>query len=704
MVSGGSSLGHVRACAAIAAGLAACAAAAGEHTLSADVLADKLRGMWMGQLLGNYAGRGTVPGTSLWREGYVVRGGGDFDIGWQEVLATPTWVADDDTSLEYMYLSLLKDAADPGPAAVRDAWVANVPAGGLYFANRQARWLMAPPPVGADLLPPETGTFARNLHAYAIDAQIATETTGALLPGMPQAAADLCRPFAEVTNEGFPVHAAQFYAAMYAVAAFESDVESIVTQALGVVPASSRTREVIEAVRARYESDKAAGNLSDPNAWRGAQTLLYDRYGSATGSNGRYRGWIESTVNVGLTTMAVLYGQGDFTRTVEIGVLGGYDADCNPATAGGVIGLARGYRGADDISGIVHELPMTPGEQYDVRSLLDVGTLTTVSAVTDDLLAAAERQILAAGGSVNGDGPDKVYTVPADPIRPPEELPDPIAPAGLVGRMLAAGGSVEVSASMEVNLPTRDRLWLGSIIDGVTDVRYNGHLAYWTRDGEANQPEGGDYYQLEFSRPVTVRSLVFYEGDTYWQGSDCNPRTGGTRGGYFLDLTVEVLWGEAYVPVEGLVLSEPLDANVSFQRIEMDFEPVCTDTIRIRGRAGGDEQFTTILELEAFGALGAPGDADEDGEVGAEDLALLEANFGRTDAHWSEGDFNFDGLVDHRDYLAYKHGAGMVPAVPEPGAAVLFGGLFAAALLRKRRPFGQRGGGTPAGTDARNQT
>jgi len=77
--------------------LAAARPVTAQRQIFADVYLDKALGMWFGELIGNYAGRP--------REGYVVRGGLVYDIAWNTVLATNPWVADDDTSFEYMYVS-----------------------------------------------------------------------------------------------------------------------------------------------------------------------------------------------------------------------------------------------------------------------------------------------------------------------------------------------------------------------------------------------------------------------------------------------------------------------------------------------------------------------------------------------------------------------------------------------------------------------
>ena len=73
--------------------VAAARPAVAQRQISADVYLDKARGMWLGELIGNYAGRSYVPGTKISREGYIVRGGANFDIGWGNVLATNPWVA-----------------------------------------------------------------------------------------------------------------------------------------------------------------------------------------------------------------------------------------------------------------------------------------------------------------------------------------------------------------------------------------------------------------------------------------------------------------------------------------------------------------------------------------------------------------------------------------------------------------------------------
>ena len=176
-----------------------CAAASASRDILADAHYDKLRGMWLGQILGNYAGRPS--------EGQFTGPGGNpaEDVDWGSFIHTSPWTGDDDTSLEYMYEHLLAGKSTPTNADIKASWETHVPLPSFYIANKQARWLMAD-----GLVPPETGSIHKNMHWYAIDSQITTEGLGAAVPGLRQKAADLAGQFGSVSNDGYPVHAAQF--------------------------------------------------------------------------------------------------------------------------------------------------------------------------------------------------------------------------------------------------------------------------------------------------------------------------------------------------------------------------------------------------------------------------------------------------------------------------------------------------------------
>lgn len=565
------------------------AQAGAERTITADELLDRMRGMWLGQLIGNAAGRqaeGRYSGSEP---------DPNESVPWR---IEQVWDADDDTNIEYLALHILQTSGfDCNSREIAGQWLDHVTETGIYIANKQAWRLML-----EGHLPPQTGRRTYNEHWYSIDAQIGTEVLGAISPGMPQAAVDLAGRFGRITNDGFAVHAAQFYAAMYASAFFEPNVAELVGKGLESIPADSRTAQVICDVLDWYTLDLSDGD-SD---WRATRRKLYDRYQGA-GSFGRYYNCAESTINTGATVLALLYGRGDFKQTVQIAVLAGWDCDCNPATAGGLLGIIHGFSGlpADltdpNTCGNVYRNISRPGLPDPTARLPQSTTITDIALA---MRAVVKENIISNGGTVASDGSTSLYSIP-EPNPAPANLDtaDPIGPSGLAGDAIAAGITVMRHASVERYDYSRDRYDLDSIMDGVTDNSANGHRPYYTYTPDvASRPEK-DWYELAFSEPVRFTGVTFYEGDVVWNKINEYYADDEPLGGFFEDLTVQVLRNGTYVEPTGVQMSPDLDRLQMYQTITFTFEPVAGEAVRLLGTPGGSKRFTTILELEARGEL-----------------------------------------------------------------------------------------------------
>ena len=101
------------------------------------------------------------------------------------------------------------------------------------------------------------------------------------------------------------------------------------------------------------------------------------------------------SINAAYCVIGLLYGDGDFERTLDISTRCGQDSDCNPATAGGVLGVIYGYEA----------LPAKwkPAVEACENIMFPYTSISLASSydVTLDLL---EKVVISNGGSVDDNG------------------------------------------------------------------------------------------------------------------------------------------------------------------------------------------------------------------------------------------------------------------------------------------------------------
>jgi ADP-ribosylglycohydrolase len=276
---------------------------------------DKVHGAWQAIMVANH--------TGLAHEGqYLEQPSSATTVQ----LALPDqWSTDDDTAVEWVDLHILETyGLEPTYAQIRDEWVDHLN-NDIWVSTLQARRLM-----DGGVLPPDTGSSALNPEGvWSIDAQLQTELFGLIAPGLPEEATRRAIYFARVTNSGPAVEASAFYAAMYALAFFESDVPTLIRVAQRHLSPQSAIHSIITSViewHRRY-----------PDAWRATRRWIRDAYDTDPM-------WWASRVNLASAVMALLYGDGDLMQTLSIAILAGWDADNNATTSAGLLGVIHGYQ------------------------------------------------------------------------------------------------------------------------------------------------------------------------------------------------------------------------------------------------------------------------------------------------------------------------------------------------------------------------
>jgi len=311
--------------------------------LSEGELRDRILGAWLGRCAGCMAGK-PVEGWSRERIARALRRAGEYPLRGpyfpmaafsdlspeeQRLLYPLTREgirrAERDDDLDYTVLNLVVyERRGPGFTTddVAEAWLAMLPYRLTYTAERAAYRNLV-----LGLKPPETATHLNPFREW-IGAQIRADLWGYVSPGDAARASELAYRDARLSHVKNGVYGEMLVAAMLSLAYALDDPREIVREALKAIPERSRLAEAV-----RYVLGLHARGLE----WEEAVGEVLGRYGG-------YHP-VHTINNAAIVVAALLWGEGDFARTVTYAVMAGLDADCNGATAGSIAGMLSGASG-----------------------------------------------------------------------------------------------------------------------------------------------------------------------------------------------------------------------------------------------------------------------------------------------------------------------------------------------------------------------
>ncbi len=176
-----------------------------------------------------------------------------------------------------------------------------------------------------------------NAHANDIDFQIEADFIGLMAPGLYRSANDIAERAGRVMNYGDGIYGGMFVSGMYAAAFFENDVRKVVETGLKSIPAKSPYAMVI--------ADVLGWSKQYPDDWQKVWQLIEDKWDRRDPCpEGALKPFnIDAKLNGAYIVLGLLYGNKDFGKTIEIATRAGQDSDCNPASAGGILGVMLGY-------------------------------------------------------------------------------------------------------------------------------------------------------------------------------------------------------------------------------------------------------------------------------------------------------------------------------------------------------------------------
>lgn len=232
-----------------------------------------------------------------------------------------------------------------------------------------------------------SGTPKYNAHANDIDFQIEADFIGLMAPGLPKASNGICWRAGRVMNHGDGIYGGMFISGMYAAAFFENDPRKIVEAGLATLPPESPYAKVI--------SDMLTWSAENPGDWVGVWKMVEDKWDARepcpAGALLPFN--IDAKLNGAYVAVGLLYGGGDFTKTMTISTRCGQDSDCNPASSAGVMGVVLGYRGLPE--NYKAGIAAIAGEKFDYT---DFSFQTIVESTVKRAIALAEQN----GGRVEG--------------------------------------------------------------------------------------------------------------------------------------------------------------------------------------------------------------------------------------------------------------------------------------------------------------
>ncbi len=176
------------------------------------------------------------------------------------------------------------------------------------------------------LLPPLSGEMNNKYWQVSNGAWIRSEIWACLAPGIPNIAIKYAIMDASVDHglaEG--TYAEIFTAALQSMAFFESDIRKLINIGLSYIPKDCRIARSIKIVLDGYD------NGVD---WKDVRNQLQ--------KDSEDIGWFQAPANIGYTVLGLIYGEGDFKKSLIYTINCGDDTDCTGATCGAILGIILG--------------------------------------------------------------------------------------------------------------------------------------------------------------------------------------------------------------------------------------------------------------------------------------------------------------------------------------------------------------------------
>ncbi|HYK72602.1 MAG TPA: ADP-ribosylglycohydrolase family protein [Pseudoneobacillus sp.] len=186
------------------------------------------------------------------------------------------------------------------------------------------------------VMAPKSGSKEQNGERMAeqIGGQIFSEIWGLIFPDQPPFAAEYARKMSSVSHDGNGIYGGMFIAACTSSAFSEKDIIKIIMNGLSVIPEDSEYCIAIKKVIDFY--------LMNTENWRECFHYISSHFGY-----NHFPGPVHIIPNAAIVVLSLLYGEGDFSKAINICNMCGWDTDCNVGNVATIMGVRNGLDGID---------------------------------------------------------------------------------------------------------------------------------------------------------------------------------------------------------------------------------------------------------------------------------------------------------------------------------------------------------------------
>ena len=330
---------------------------------------EKVYAGWLGKIIGVRYG---AP-IEMWSSQKIADTYGELD-GY--VKYYHDFAADDDTNGPLFFTRALEDYASEGelkPEHIANAIMNYVSCGEGFFwwggYGVSAEHTLYEN-LKCGIRPPHSGSEQQNgiVIAEQIGGQIFIDGWGLICPGNYRKAAEYAKKAACVGWDRNGIYGGMFVAACISAAFEDHDIMSVLSKGISVIPQESDYAHMARDIIDFHEHV--------PEDWRACLSYVQQNYWSD-----KFHGGCHIIPNAAIIVLALLYGNGDFTKTLNIGNMCGFDTDCNVGNLGTILGVMNGLEGID------YEKWRKPINDFQVCSSV-VGCLNITDAASSALYFA----------------------------------------------------------------------------------------------------------------------------------------------------------------------------------------------------------------------------------------------------------------------------------------------------------------------------